>query len=89
MSVQYLLICKWQCSLLKKTPFCVCCVIECVKEFNVISYSYIPQWLLDLLLLALNQAGYHCSIAPMYHAADKHDTPPSHFKLIWIKPALL
>jgi len=26
------------------------------------------------------QAGIQCSSKPKYRAADKHDTPPSHFK---------
>jgi len=30
-----------------------------------------------------------CASTPKYHAADKHDTPPSHFKLTLGQPALL
>jgi len=31
----------------------------------------------------------HAVSTPKYHAADKHDTPPSHFKLTPGQPALL
>jgi len=30
-----------------------------------------------------------CASTPKYHAEDKHDTPPSHFKLTLGKPPLL
>jgi len=29
-----------------------------------------------------------CTTVPKYHAADKHDTPPSHIKLTLGQPAL-
>jgi len=32
--------------------------------------------------------GFQCANTPKYHAADKHDTPPSHIKLTLGQPAL-
>jgi len=32
--------------------------------------------------------GFKDASTPKYHAADKHDTPPSHFKLTLVQPAL-
>jgi len=33
--------------------------------------------------------GFKSNSTPKYHAADKHDTPPSQFKLTLGQPALL
>jgi len=43
----------------------------------------------DLLYLIQTQAGFQIASTPTYHAADKHDTPPSHFKLTPGQPVLL
>jgi len=43
--------------------------------------SYVQQWLSDLLYLVKAQTRFLIASTLKYHAADKYDTPPSHFKL--------
>jgi len=36
-----------------------------------------------------DSSGIYCASTPKYHVTDKHDTPPSYFKLTLGQPDLL
>jgi len=45
--------------------------------------------LLETSVTSQAQAGFHAASTPKYHAADKHDIPPSQFILTPGQPVLL
>jgi len=56
-----------------------------MNGFNAISQQFIAKHnsVCQIYCTGLvSSRGFNlCSSTPKYHAADKHDTPPSHFKL--------
>jgi len=53
-----------------------------VNGFNVIYQQFRSA------VTVQDSSQFLCASTPKYHAADKHDTPPSHFKLTLGQPAL-
>jgi len=63
-----------------------------VNGFNVVYQQFTAMYdrgLSVLLWLVHTQAGFQGASTSKYHAADKQDTPTSHFKLTMGQPALL
>jgi len=56
-----------------------------VNGFNVVYQLCIAMYTMTLVVrsavIGPVSSQVLCASTPKYHAADKHDTPPSHFKL--------